>query len=62
VKIQKEAYNHLSLISQYKYDNNLVHLYDTNYYIPDSAGEGVDIYIIDRGINTMHLDFTNNEE
>jgi len=26
-----------------------------------SAGEGVDIFIIDKGINTMHLDFVDNE-
>ncbi|OUM58334.1 hypothetical protein PIROE2DRAFT_48035, partial [Piromyces sp. E2] len=58
VYIQRGAYNHLSLISQYKYDCDRIHLYDNNYYISKSAGSGVDIYIIDRGINTMHLDFT----
>ncbi|ORX41356.1 subtilisin-like protein [Piromyces finnis] len=62
VRVQKEAYSHLSLISQYKYDSNNIHLYDNNYYITDTAGEGVDIFIIDRGINTIHLDFTEDDE
>jgi len=42
-------YSHLSLISQNKYYGE--GLYDSNYYYPASAGKGIDIYIIDTGLN-----------
>lgn len=29
----------------------------SNYNYPDSAGEGVNVYIIDTGVNTEHKDF-----
>jgi len=58
VSIQRNASFHLSLISQSKVDFNLVNKYDNNFYYPSTAGEGVDIYILDNGgINTNHIDF-----
>jgi len=58
VSIQRNASFHLSLISQSKVDFNLVNEYDHNFYYPTTAGEGVDIYILDNGgINTNHIDF-----
>ncbi|ORX78747.1 subtilisin-like protein [Anaeromyces robustus] len=57
ISIEEHAGNHLSLISQSKVDMKLIGQYDENYYYPTSAGEGVDIYIIDSGININHKDF-----
>jgi len=57
VSIQRNASSHLSLISQSKVDFNLVNEYDNNFYYPSTAGEGVDIYILDDGLNTNHIDF-----
>ncbi|OUM61791.1 carbohydrate-binding module family 18 protein [Piromyces sp. E2] len=42
---------HLSLISQGKYYGNSTALYDNNYYYPSSAGKGIDIYVIDSGLD-----------
>jgi len=57
VYIQQNASSHLSLISQSKVDCNLVNKYDNNFYYPSTAGEGVDIYILDSGFNINHIDF-----
>jgi len=57
VSVQQYAGSHLSLISQSKVDFNLVNRYDNNFYYPSTAGEGVDIYILDSGFNTNHVDF-----
>ncbi|ORX83213.1 subtilisin-like protein [Anaeromyces robustus] len=53
----KKADGHLSLISQGKYDKNLVGKYDTNYYYPESNGKDVDIYIIDSSFNFNQKEF-----
>jgi hypothetical protein len=57
VTVFENTYHHLSLISQSKYDRNLVGKYDRNFYYPISAGRGVDIYILDSGIYGDHIDF-----
>jgi len=57
VAVETNAGHHLSLISQSKYDSKLIGKYDTNYYYPSTAGAGVDIYIVDGGINVNHADF-----
>lgn len=43
---------HLSILSQGKYDSHSKIPYDNNYYYPSSAGKGIDIYIIDDGLDT----------
>jgi subtilisin family serine protease len=43
--------SHLSLISQGRVNDTI--LYDNNYYYPSSAGKGIDIFIIDSGINIL---------
>jgi len=53
---------HLSLISQGKFDNTLVNQYDTNYYYPDTAGEGVNMIFMDDGFNFRHSDFSNTSD
>ncbi|KAG4090872.1 subtilisin-like protein [Neocallimastix lanati (nom. inval.)] len=53
---------HLSLLSQGKYDENLVHIYDTNYYFPKTAGEGINMIFIDSGFNFMSYDFSNTDQ
>jgi len=45
------SFTHLSIISQGKYKKNTNTTYDNNYYYPSSAGKGIDIYIIEPGIN-----------
>jgi len=57
VSIETNAPNHLSLLSQSRVDSKLIDKYDSNFYYPSSAGAGVDIYIIDGGININHADF-----
>ncbi|ORX42197.1 subtilisin-like protein [Piromyces finnis] len=57
-------FSHLSLISQGKYIEKDKSFYDNNYYYPSSAGEGIDIFIIDTGLHTSEskYDFTNTDE
>eukprot|EP00833_Pecoramyces_ruminatium_P010602 jgi/Orpsp1_1/1184634/evm.model.c7180000090319.1 len=45
-------HSHLSLISQGKYSKKSGVLYDNNYYYPASAGKGIDVYVIDGGLDT----------
>jgi len=49
---------HLSLISQGKFDSDLVNEYDTTFYHPKSAGHDIDIFFIDSGFNFKHDEFT----
>jgi len=42
---------HLSMMSQGKYHINSTHPYDNNYYYPSTAGKGIDIYVIDDGLD-----------
>ncbi|ORX80846.1 subtilisin-like protein [Anaeromyces robustus] len=46
-----------SLISQSRYLKENTKEFDSNFYYPESAGKGVDIYIIDNGINTEYEEF-----
>jgi len=62
VKVQEieavdSKFNHLSIISQGRYYENDGSFYDTNYYYPTTAGKGIDIYFIDKGLWTDHVDF-----
>jgi len=58
--VKGNAYNHLSLISQDKFDNtNNNTTYDESYYYPSSAGEGINLFIIDSGFNFNHEEFSN---
>lgn len=50
---------HLSLISQGKYDSAFINNYDESYYFPQTAGSGVDVFIIDIGYNFRSSEFTN---
>ncbi|ORX83265.1 subtilisin-like protein [Anaeromyces robustus] len=56
ITVRNNATLHLSLISQGKFDPNLVNQYDTNYYYPSSAGKGIDIYIMDMSLNVKNQD------
>ncbi|ORX80245.1 subtilisin-like protein [Anaeromyces robustus] len=42
---------HLSLLSQSKFYKENTGSYDNNYYYPESAGQGINIYLIDSGID-----------
>lgn len=50
---------HLSLVSQGKYDSAYINSYDDSYYYPETAGSGVDVFIIDMGFNFRGNEFTN---
>ncbi|ORX81449.1 subtilisin-like protein [Anaeromyces robustus] len=43
---------HLSMMSQGKISLNSSLTYDNNYYYPSTAGKGIDIYVIDNGLDT----------
>jgi len=50
---------HLSLISQGKYNPNLISKYDNTYYYPEKAGQNSKIIIIDEAFNFYHEEFSN---
>jgi len=62
VSIRKNADLHLSLLSQGKFNEELVNQYDNNYYYPSSAGKDIDIVIVDTGFNFRHPEFSNKNE
>jgi len=57
VTVYNNSFHHLSLLSQGKFESSIINKYDTNYYYPDSAGEGVNVVIIDSGFMFDHEDF-----
>jgi len=59
--VRGDTYNYLSLISQggYNYSDSS---YDSNYYFPRSAGQGINVFILDNGFNFRHYDFANRDE
>ncbi|OUM60089.1 hypothetical protein PIROE2DRAFT_14213 [Piromyces sp. E2] len=62
VTFRENADLHLSLISQGKYDKAIHGNYDTTYYYPSSAGQDIDIYVIDSGFDFRHPEFSNKDE
>jgi len=62
VNVRENAPNHLSLISQGKYDDKLISEYDKNYFYPASAGEDVDIFVFDGGFEFDNEDFTDKDK
>ena len=57
--VNGNVYNHLSLISQGKFDDsNNSTSYDENYYYPSSAGESINIFILDSGFNFAYDEFS----
>lgn len=46
-----ETSTHLSVLSQGKYDSQYIVNYDDAYYYPETAGSGVDVFVIDLGFN-----------
>ncbi|OUM66078.1 hypothetical protein PIROE2DRAFT_6789 [Piromyces sp. E2] len=57
--IQEQSSLHLSLLSQGYCHTDLISEYDKNYYYPDSAGEDIDIVIIDTSFNFEYSEFEN---
>eukprot|EP00833_Pecoramyces_ruminatium_P011816 jgi/Orpsp1_1/1185848/evm.model.c7180000095611.1 len=62
LEVRKNAPNHLSLISQGKFDDKLVGHYDKNYYYPSSAGKDIDIFVFDGGFDFDNKDFTEKDD
>jgi len=63
VCVRGNTYNHLSLISQGKFDETIHRnppdlSYDKNYYYPSSSGEGINVFILDAGFNFRHPEFS----
>eukprot|EP00833_Pecoramyces_ruminatium_P006383 jgi/Orpsp1_1/1180415/evm.model.c7180000073349.1 len=58
VSVQEFPYetNHLSLISQSPFIDGDKTL-DKNFYYPSSAGQGINIYFLDQGLNINHEDY-----
>ncbi|ORX85848.1 subtilisin-like protein [Anaeromyces robustus] len=61
LKVQENASLHLSLISQGKYNKDVVNKYDKNYYYPSSAGKDIDIIVMDNNFNFRYSEFSNEE-
>jgi len=59
--VRGDTYNYLSLISQGGF-NGIDETYDTNYYFPRSAGQGINVFILDNGFNFRHYEFSNRDE
>eukprot|EP00833_Pecoramyces_ruminatium_P015183 jgi/Orpsp1_1/1189215/evm.model.d7180000070364.1 len=51
-----------ALLSQGVFDENEVEKFDTNFYYPGSAGEGIDIFMFDLGFDFSVDEFSNREE
>jgi len=62
VNIRENADLHLSLLSQGKFNKSINERYDTSYYYPSTAGQDIDIYVVDTGFNFRHPEFSNKEE
>jgi len=58
VSVQENAPLHLSVISHGIFNQTNSENYDKNYYYPSSAGEGVDVYVIDVGFNFNEDEFS----
>ncbi|OUM65169.1 hypothetical protein PIROE2DRAFT_41958, partial [Piromyces sp. E2] len=53
---------HLSLLSQGRFSLKHIDEYDYNYYYPSSAGQDVDIIIMDSGFNFNSTEFSNTKD
>ncbi|KAG4095118.1 subtilisin-like protein [Neocallimastix lanati (nom. inval.)] len=53
---------HLSLLSQGKFEEDLIHQYDTNYYFPKSGGKDINMIFLDSGFNFRSGDFANTHQ
>jgi len=60
--VQENAAVHLSIISQGQYNYRSGKAYDNNYYYPASAGEGIDLVILDSSFNFNYPEFANTDE
>jgi len=58
--VKGSTYNYLSLISQNWYNSTAP--YDENYYYPSSAGKGINIFILDKGFNFRHFEYSNKDD
>ncbi|ORX70396.1 subtilisin-like protein [Anaeromyces robustus] len=57
VSVQEYSEAHLAVISQFNYNEDLASIFDYNYYYPSTAGQGIDIYLIDEGLYVNHEEF-----
>ncbi|OUM60045.1 carbohydrate-binding module family 18 protein [Piromyces sp. E2] len=62
VKVKKDSPIHLSLISQGKFNDDIVGQYDRNYYYPESAGDDIDIFDLDTGFYFGSSEFSNKKD
>ncbi|ORY52158.1 subtilisin-like protein [Neocallimastix californiae] len=62
VSIRDPADLHLSLISQGRFNESLVHVYDDSYYYPTSAGKDVDVIIVDSSFHFDYSEFSNTND
>jgi len=63
VSVREDTDIHLSLISERLANTtSTTNQYDDNYYYPKSAGEDIDMIIVDSGFNFKHAEFSNKDE
>ncbi|OUM59375.1 carbohydrate-binding module family 18 protein [Piromyces sp. E2] len=58
-KVRKNSPLHLSLISQGKYDDEIIDQYDDNYYYQKKGGKGISMFIFDDGFRFDYKEFSN---
>jgi len=59
LSVQENVPLHLSLISQGIFHKKMISKYDNTYYYPSSAGEDIDIIIVDTGFDFGYSEFEN---
>lgn len=57
ISSSKKCFSSSFLISQSKFDINIIDKYDDAYYYSISTGKEVDVFVIDNGIIINHIDF-----
>jgi len=60
--VQEDVELHLSMISQGLYNDQIIGAYDTNYYYPESAGNDIDIIIVDSGFDFSYSEYSNTSQ
>eukprot|EP00833_Pecoramyces_ruminatium_P015534 jgi/Orpsp1_1/1189566/evm.model.d7180000072899.1 len=62
VRVREDAYPQLALISQGQFQPRIIGSFDYHYYYPETAGEGINVVLLDTGFNFRSSEFSNQQE